>query len=262
MAGADTPGTVPQLAVSGGIATITLNRPAHRNRLEPQDLQALLAHFETVNADPAVRVVGLQANTAGQPRPVFCAGYHLGGFDDPGADPRAFARCADAWAELRPITVCVLNGSVYGGATDFAVASDLRLAQTGMELRMPAAALGLHYYPSGLRRAVARLGLPLSNRIFLTARPLGAEQLERAGVLEALVPPDSLPQVAGELMAELAALAPLAAQGMKASLREIALGIDVEPTLSMREALCAGSEDFVEGRNAFAQRRSPRFEGR
>ena len=65
--------------MEGGVATITLNRPAQRNRLENGDLKALLAHFDTVNRDPAVRVMVLTANTAGQPRPVFCAGFDIGG---------------------------------------------------------------------------------------------------------------------------------------------------------------------------------------
>ena len=61
--------SAPVLYIEGGVATITLNRPAQRNRLENGDLRALLAHFEAVNLDPEVRVMVLTANTAGQPRP-------------------------------------------------------------------------------------------------------------------------------------------------------------------------------------------------
>ncbi len=55
---------------------------------------------------------------------------------------------ADALAALRPITVCALNGSVYGGATDLVLACDLGIGLTGIEFRMPATALGLHYSPA------------------------------------------------------------------------------------------------------------------
>jgi len=68
------PPSAPLLNVQNGVATITLNRPAHRNRLENDDLRTLLLHFETVNQDTEVRVLVLTANTEGQPRPVFCAG--------------------------------------------------------------------------------------------------------------------------------------------------------------------------------------------
>ena len=65
-----TPASVPVLQIESGVATITLNRPAQRNRLENADLTALLAHFDAVNLDPEVRVMVLTANTAGQPRPL------------------------------------------------------------------------------------------------------------------------------------------------------------------------------------------------
>ena len=59
------PPSVPLLSVAGAVATITLNRPAHRNRLEDDDLQTLLAHFEQVHADTRIRVVVLTASTVG-----------------------------------------------------------------------------------------------------------------------------------------------------------------------------------------------------
>ena len=148
--------SAPVLTVEAGVATLTLNRPAHRNRLEAGDLRCLLNQFEQINADPGIRVVTLTANTQGQPRPVFCAGYHLGSFNEQDNDPQLFERVANALAALRPITVCALNGSVYGGATDLMLACDLSVALTGTEFRMPATALGLHYYPGGLPSATWR----------------------------------------------------------------------------------------------------------
>jgi len=159
-------GTPPLLTVDGGVATITLNRPRHHNRLHDEDLRALIGHVQAVDRDPAVRVLVLAARVRSD-APVFSAGFHVGAFgDDAGAAVRAFAAAADAVAAARPVTMAALNGSVYGGATDLALACDFRLGVEGMELRMPAAALGLHYYPSGLRRAVATIGLRAAQRLF------------------------------------------------------------------------------------------------
>lgn len=253
--------TAPLLSVDGHVATLTLNRPAHRNRLETGDLHTLLTQFDRINADPAIRVLTFTANTQGQPRPVFCAGYHIGGFDQQDNDPNLFERVANALAALRPITVCALNGSVYGGATDLMLACDLCVGLEGIELRMPAAALGLHYYPGGLQRYVARLGLSGAKRAFLSARPLSAATLERMGCFEALAGPDTFDTTVNALVADVAALAPLAAQTTKQSLNEIAAGrFDLE-TLRAREALTAASQDFAEGRLAFQQKRPPRFTG-
>jgi enoyl-CoA hydratase/carnithine racemase len=256
-----TPST-PRLLIKDGVATIVLNRPAQRNRLEDADLHALLHLFEQLDADASVRVVVLTANTAGQPKPVFCAGYHIGGFDGDAHDAHLFEKIPDALASLRPVTVCALNGSVYGGATDLVLACDLRVALDGIEFRMPATALGLHYYPSGLQRYVARLGLSGAKRAFLTARPFSAAQLAQLGCLEEVAGPDRFDQAVGGLVREIATLAPLAVQATKQSLNEIAGGVVDMPGLRAREALTAQSADFAEGRAAFAERRVPSFVGR
>jgi enoyl-CoA hydratase/carnithine racemase len=252
----------PSLQVDGAVATIRLRRPSLRNSLNDDDLQVLLEHFAAVDADPDVRVLLLAAATQGQPRPVFSAGYHVGGLDRPGSGPQRFERVPDALERLRPITVCALGGSVYGGATDLVLACDLRVALAGSEWRMPAAALGLHYYPSGLRRYVARFGVDLAKRAFLCAQPLPVEQLHAAGLFVQLATRDAFDAEVQAVVAQATALAPLAAQATKRSLNEIAAGRYDEPALRERERLTQASSDFAEGRAAFAARRAPRFTGR
>jgi enoyl-CoA hydratase/carnithine racemase len=254
--------STPLLVVTDGVATITLNRPAHRNRLEDADLQTLLAQFSQINGDPSIRVVVLTANTEGQPKPVFCAGYHLGGFDDKKDDRILFEKIPDAFAALRPITICALNGSVYGGATDLFIAADLRIALQDVELRMPATALGLHYYPSGLQRYVTRMGVSFTKRAFLTARPFSAKQLWESGCLEALVEGEAMAETLQSLVRDVHSLAPIAVQSTKQSILELSLGRYDLPTLRSREAITSESEDFAEGRKAFAERRTPHFNGR
>jgi len=256
----------PVLQVAGPLATITLNRPGHRNRLQNEDLQALLRHFEAVQDQTAVRVLVLRARAGAAPEagvPVFSAGYHLGQFQGghAGGD-LAFAHVPDALARLRVVTVCALSGSVYGGATDLAMACDFRIGVQGMVLRMPAAALGLHYYPSGLRRFVARIGLGAARRLFLRADAVAADDLLAMGYLDELVPPAQLDDAVDALAGRLVQMAPLALQGMKQTLQEIAWGEARGEEWRAREVLTQASADFAEGRAAFAERRPPRFIGR
>lgn len=256
-----TSSSAPVLHVHDGVATITLNRPAHRNRLENEDLRTLLAHFEVVNHNLDVRVLVLTANTDGQPRPVFCAGYDIGGFSE--ADPHAvaFEQVPDALAAMRPITICALNGSVYGGATDLVLACDLRLGLQGAEWRMPAAALGLHYYPSGLQRYLRLFGESAAKRAFLTARTFNTAQLAQLGIFEEFVAADDWRLTLDALIQEVNSLAPLAAQGTKKSLSELAAGhVDVQ-ALADRQHVTKQSADFAEGRKAFLERRKPVFTG-
>jgi len=252
----------PTLEISGNLATLTLRRPSQRNSLTDEDLHSLLSHFEAINLDPAIQVLVLKANTQGQTKPVFSAGYNVGGFENDVMAPLFFEKIPEALERLRPITICALNGSVFGGATDLVLACDLRVGLRGMSWRMPACALGLHYYPSGLRRYVSRFGLNASKRAFLLGQSLRFEALNELGLFEALVDVDQLESEVASLVHTLTRMAPLALQATKQSLNEVAAGLYCEPVLKERSGQSVRSADFAEGRAAFAQRRDPVFTSR
>ncbi len=280
-AAAPTAAGTPLLSLQNGRATITLNRPAQHNRLHVEDLLALQRHFQTLAADATVKLLVLTGSGRS-----FCSGFHIGEFDAAGdgaadgvadratdratdhavnaasAGPQLFEQTVDALEALAVPTVCRLNGSVYGGATDLALACDFRVGVVAMALRMPAARLGLHYYPNGLRRYVSRLGLATAKRLFLLAEAVPAAELLALGYLDRLAAPDQLDAEVQAIADALAAGAPLALRGMKASLNEIARGGFDLPALREREALCASSADLQEGKAAFAEKRAPRFVGR
>ena len=258
------PAGPPLLHVQHGRATITLNRPAHHNRLHGQDLLVLQQHFAALAAAPSLRLLVLTGSGA-----TFCSGFHIAELGTAAdsrdaaahAGPQLFEQTVDALEALPLPTVCRLNGSVYGGATDLALACDFRVGVAGMALRMPAARLGLHYYPSGLQRYVTRLGLAAAKRLFLLAESVPAEQLLALGFLDCLAAPGQLDAEVQAIADALAAGAPLALRGMKCSLNEIARGELNQPALQQRAALCAASADLREGQAAFAARRPPRFAG-
>ena len=254
--------TTPILTLDGPRATIRFNRPAVHNRIEPPDLHALLAHFAAVEADPAIRVLVVTGTGAS-----FSSGYHLGDLESrPEAEVTgevSFEAMLERLERLRVPTVAALNGGVYGGSTDLALCCDFRVGVAGMRLRMPAAALGLHYYPSGMVRYCSRLGLNAAKRLFLLAEFVPAEELLAMGYLTELVADQAaLDARADALAARLAAMAPLAVQGIKRSLDEIARGaFDAEAALARAKASQA-SADLREGLAAFREKRSPVFTGR
>jgi enoyl-CoA hydratase/carnithine racemase len=251
----------PLLDIAGSVATLTLRRPSLRNSLTDDDLNTLLAHFDAINRNTAVQVVVLRADTSGQKQAVFSAGYHVGGFDNDPMSPLFFEKIPEALERLRTVTICALNGSVYGGATDLVLACDFTVAQSGFTWRMPAAALGLHYYPSGLRRYVSRFGLQASKRAFLLGQALPYESLDTLGIFEALVAADAFEGTVQNLVNILLNMAPLALAQTKKSLNEIAAGLYSEPALKERSRNSVHSQDFAEGRAAFAERRAPKFTG-
>jgi enoyl-CoA hydratase/carnithine racemase len=251
----------PLLDIAGSVATLTLRRPSLRNSLTDDDLNTLLAHFDAINRNTAVQVVVLRADTSGQKQAVFSAGYHVGGFDNDPMSPLFFEKIPEALERLRTVTICALNGSVYGGATGLVLACDFTVAQSGFTWRMPAAALGLHYYPSGLRRYVSRFGLQASKRAFLLGQALPYESLDTLGIFEALVAADAFEGTVQNLVNILLNMAPLALAQTKKSLNEIAAGLYSEPALKERSRNSVHSQDFAEGRAAFAERRAPKFTG-
>lgn len=252
----------PSLHRDGCVATITLRRPDKLNRLTTQDLLVLQSQCREISEDMSIRVVVLTADTTGQKRHVFCAGYDVSGFNDPGHDPRLFENTVSCLAQLPQVVVAVVNGSVYGGATDMVLACDLRIGLSGAEFRMPACALGLHYYPDGLQRYVQVLGMDGAKQAFLTASVLSFERLRELGTFMSLHTVKSIGDEGHRLALQVAQLAPLALHATKASLNEIGKGNMNVSLLMEREAMCLASADFSEGRQAFAGKRQPRFTGR
>lgn len=245
----------PELAIDGAIATITLRRPGQANRLTPDDLGHLSRLVAQVNAKDDVLV--LQLRGAGK---YFCSGYDIGSIS--GERTVDFAEVVDAVELARPVTIAVLHGGVYGGATDLALACDFRVGVPGIDMFMPAARLGLHFYQTGLERYVTRLGLGNAMRLFMTAEKQDAQQMKESGYLTHLVDAAALEEEVAKLAGACASMAPLALLGMKRHMNRIARGtLDVQALQAdVRRTLA--SEDLREGQAAWAQKRSPKFSGR
>lgn len=255
--GLDRPAGEASLRLKRPVSTLTLNRPGQRNALREADLIEILRLFGEINADERIRVLVIRANTEGQAKPVFCAGYSLDDFDSPEHEAARFGRVADALANLRPVTIAVLNGSVYGGATDLALACDLRLALAGTEWRMPACALGLHFYPGGLQRYVSHLGPSRAKQAFLQAQPMPVSWLAEAGLFAAVC--DSVAELdaaADAAVKNVLSLSPMAAQMTKATLTEMAAGRADMAQVAAREQACAASEAFANAKAAAKKRRT------
>jgi enoyl-CoA hydratase/carnithine racemase len=195
----------------------------------------------------------------------FSAGYDLGSIAERAATAQeqtagsAFEVMVNRLEDLAVPTICRLNGGVYGGSTDLALACDFRIGVDNCEMFMPAARLGLHYYKSGIQRYVSRLGLDNAKRLFLTAERIGAAEMLRIGYLTAMVPAEALDEEVDRLMAILAANAPVAMGGMKRAINEIARGRLDEEAADRRHRESMRSDEIKEGIKAFAEKRPPRF---
>ncbi len=235
---------------------MTLGRPDLANRLEVEDLETLNQLLAQVNANQAIRVLRITATGRH-----FCSGFNTGKVN--GADAGAlFEATAQALEQARPLTIAAINGGIYGGATDLALACDFRIGVQSSNMFVPAAEIGLHFYGSGLERYVSRLGLTVAKRLLLAGERFDAPQMLACGFLDKVVADAPALQLEMDQQStHLAGMAPLAVQGMKRSLNGIARGALDRQALKNDIQRAQVSADFAEGVKAKVEKRKPVFMG-
>ena len=228
---------------------LRLDRPAEHNRIDPADLDALTTLFSGLRpgaAPPSIVISG----TGGRS---FSSGYTLTAITEQ-LDAR-FETMLDALEAAPCLTIAALNGNVYGGATDLALCCDIRLGHDAMRMFMPAANIGLHYYPAGLRRYVTRLGLTAASKLMLTGMTVGADELLRAGFLTESMPIEALAARVDEYRTTAAANATAVVARMKAHLQAIAHGLPADdPRYAIMHRDFVDSTQSAELRRRLAER--------
>lgn len=249
--------TAPELRIDRSIATIRLRNPAYANRLSPADLDVIRTHIETVNANAHVLVLKFIADGK-----YFCSGYDISSLAaDAAPSSMYFGDTVDIVERARPVTIAAINGGVYGGGTDLSLACDFRIGVPDANMFMPAAKLGLHFYPGGMVRYVTRLGLNNAKRLFLTCEKILAPEMLSIGFLNEIVPADKLNERVDALSAQLASMAPIALVGIKKHLNLIARGELDDAAIRAAVLHSEQSQDMKEGALAWKEKRAANFTG-
>jgi enoyl-CoA hydratase/carnithine racemase len=246
-----------EAATEGHVARVTLNRADAHNALDRAAMEALAATLAAWSARDDLRVLVLTARGRS-----FCAGAALGDLSGGDWTDNPLTRLCDALEAFPTPTIAALNGGVYGGGVELALACDFRIGVTGMRAFVPPARLGIHYEPAGIARAIDRLGSQMTRRLFLLAEAFDADALLATGFLDHLVAPEALEQRTTELAATIAGHAPMAVRGMKRSIVELTRGALDPDAARARIAACFASADHAEGLAAQRDRRPPVFTGR
>ena len=249
----------------GGIATVTLNRPAQRNALTFSMYEHLREFCERAIGDASLRAVIV----TGAGDKAFAAGTDISEFDavrtaeDGLAYEAKIERVLTAFEALPIPTIAAISGACTGGGAAIAACCDLRIGTASTKFGFPIArTLGNCLSVANYARLVNLIGAARVKDLFFTARLMEAPEALALGLLTELVPDHAALVSRAKTLAEtVAGHAPLTLRATKEALRRLGAAQTL-PDDSDLIGLCYGSADFREGMSAFLDKRAPKWTGR
>ncbi len=250
----------------GAIAWLSLENPSRMNALTGAMWAAIPALIAEAEADPAVRVIVLR----GSGEKAFCAGADISEFEtartgDAAATYDALNHAAfEAISGAAKPTIAMIHGFCLGGGLGLAAVCDIRLADEASQFAIPAAKLGLGYPPRWIRPLLALAKPAHVKELLFTGRRYNAAEALAMGLVNRLYPTGELEQATRALAGEIAANAPLTIRASKLAIDELTAKPEHPDTQKLNDAVaaCFASADYVEGRRAFLEKRTPKFEGK
>jgi len=253
-----------KLEIDGPVAIITMNRPQAMNALNTKVWTELKETIAQVRENEAVRVVLITG--AGN---AFVAGADIREMEAKNLkEIREFTYFGQSVLKdierMEKPVIAVINGFALGGGLELALACDIRLASSEARLGFPEVGLGIFPGVGGTQRSTRLIGKGKACELIFTGDMITAEEAERIGLVNHVVPPQELMKTARAMAEKIASRAPLAVGRAKTAINKT-LETNLDAGLAFEvESVCLlfDTEDKKEGMSAFIERRKPEFKGR
>lgn len=246
------------------VATVTINRPTSRNSMTLAMWKEMAVIFKRLDTDPEARAIILTG--AGND---FSTGADIAEFAQVRSDAAqstayevAVDASSDAIQSTSKPTIALLRGYCLGGGCHLAMACDFRFADNTAQIGIPAARLSIIYGVRSTQRLLSLVGASAAKRILFSAERFKAADGLKNGFIDD-VSEDALSATVA-FAKTMASNAPLSIAGAKRILNDVAMGLGTLDPEAAQKLIddASNSFDYAEGRNAFAQKRPPKFQGR
>ncbi|CAB5009115.1 unannotated protein [freshwater metagenome] len=251
----------------GRIGIITLNRPEARNAVNGDVAAGVEAALDQIESDDDIWVGIVTANTAGQEKPVFCAGADLKAINSGNAGGLSTKRggfAGIAYRERRKPVIVAVDGLATAGGCEIVLSCDLVVASNRSSFGLAEVKRNLIAGAGGLFRLPRAIGRSAALEIILTGEPLAAQRAYELGLVNHVVAPDQVMPKALEIAERICAAAPLAVWASRKVVLASAYEDDdtlINMTTAEFGAIMA-SEDTKEGLTAFIEKRLPNWKAR
>jgi len=250
----------------GGVGYVVFNNPERLNAMSLDMWAATTRIMDEFKNDDSLRVVVL----TGAGGKAFVSGADISRFGAERSNEEAVAHYNDTVEKAslalhtypKP-TIAMIRGYCIGGGLGIAMCCDLRIATEKSTFAVPAAKLGLGYGHKGVKRLMDVVGPSFTKEIFYTARQFKADEAQMMGLINRVVPDAELESYVKKYADTIAGNAPLTIKALKYVVGEILKDESKRDIKGAEDVVnaCFRSKDYLEGRDAFMEKRKPVFTG-